>query len=122
MEPSQIVGDVWTIPMTKNGLPHAVPLSATAAMLAAEGWPRREYRALHAYLAWRDTPWRVHDVRRTAATRMRDAGVAREVIEAVLNHAPPRLVRTYQRPNMMPAMRVGLNALESTVLALVAGK
>jgi integrase len=31
-------------------------------------------------------PWRVHDLRRTAATRMADLGVAPHVIEAVLNH------------------------------------
>jgi integrase len=32
------------------------------------------------------TPWRVHDLRRTVATRMADLGVLPHVIEAVLNH------------------------------------
>ena len=31
-------------------------------------------------------PWRIHDLRRTAATRMADLGVQPHVIEAVLNH------------------------------------
>jgi len=31
-------------------------------------------------------PWRLHDLRRTAATRMADLGVQPHVIEAVLNH------------------------------------
>ena len=30
--------------------------------------------------------WRLHDLRRTAATRMADLGVQPHVIEAVLNH------------------------------------
>jgi len=31
-------------------------------------------------------PWRLHDLRRTAATRMADIGVQPHIIEAVLNH------------------------------------
>jgi integrase len=31
-------------------------------------------------------PWRLHDVRRTVATRMAELGVQPHVIEAVLNH------------------------------------
>ena len=31
-------------------------------------------------------PWRLHDLRRTAATRMGDLGVQPHVVEAVLNH------------------------------------
>jgi integrase len=32
------------------------------------------------------TPWRLHDLRRTVATRMADIGVQPHIIEAVLNH------------------------------------
>jgi hypothetical protein len=31
-------------------------------------------------------PWRIHDIRRTVATKMGDIGVLPHVIEAVLNH------------------------------------
>jgi integrase len=31
-------------------------------------------------------PWRLHDLRRTCATRMADLGVQPHIIEAVLNH------------------------------------
>jgi integrase len=31
-------------------------------------------------------PWRLHDLRRTVATRMADIGVQPHIIEAVLNH------------------------------------
>lgn len=120
LEPEQIVGNVWTIPITKNGKPHIVPLTATAAELATAGWPRRLYQSLHAYPVDRGAGWMPHDLRRTGATIMRDAGAPIEVIEAVLNHSPPRLVQVYQRPNMLPAMRKALEQLEAAVLAVVA--
>ena len=88
--------------------------------LLEAGWPKRDYASLHAFLRDGGYGWRAHDLRRTAATRMRDAGVSVEVIEAVLNHAPPRLVRVYQRPNMLPAMRQALETLESRVSSVVA--
>jgi hypothetical protein len=31
-------------------------------------------------------PWRVHDIRRTVATRLGDIGVLPHVVEAILNH------------------------------------
>jgi hypothetical protein len=31
-------------------------------------------------------PWRLHDLRRTVATRMNELGVLPHVVEAVLNH------------------------------------
>jgi integrase len=38
-----------------------------------------------------------HDLRRTAATIMGNAGVRPDVIERVLNHSPSRIERTYNR-------------------------
>lgn len=117
--PAQRSGDVWTIPKTKNGRAHALPLSASALQLAEEGWPLRTYEALHSFLVAEAIGWRPHDLRRTAATMARDAGVKVEAIEALLNHAPPRLVRVYQRPDLMPAMREAVTKLEAAVLAVV---
>jgi integrase len=42
--------------------------------------------ALYRRLAGTVKPWRLHDIRRTVATRMADIGVQPHVIEAVLNH------------------------------------
>jgi integrase len=99
---------------TKNGLLHEIPLSSHAldiiGLQAAsrerelifgsragpfQGWSKaktaldarilsslREERGEKASLV----PWRLHDVRRTAATRMADLGILPHVIEAVLNH------------------------------------
>ena len=49
-------------------------------------WTRPK-RALDARLAGAVKPWRVHDLRRTAATKMAEAGIAApHIIEAILNH------------------------------------
>lgn len=119
IEPGQIVDAVWKIPMTKNGKPHSVPLVPSALALAGAGWPRRSYEAVHSYFVLKGIPWRPHDLRRTAATRMRTAGVPSDAIEAVLNHTAPRLLRHYQQPDMLPAMRDALQQLETAVLAVV---
>lgn len=99
---------------TKNGKPHEVPLSAPAQSIvngipvraerdlvfgsgqgAFSGWSRAK-SDLDARLlaALKDQngekakliPWRLHDLRRTAATRMADLGVFPHIVEAVLNH------------------------------------
>jgi integrase len=95
---------------TKNHRPHDVPLTATA-LAVIEGCTRREERDLifgeggGPYQGWskskaaldeeiaakaaengRVAPWRVHDIRRTVATRMAELGVQPHVVEAVLNH------------------------------------
>jgi integrase len=118
-DPDQLQGDVWTIPMTKNGKSHALPLAPAALALARVGWARRSYPSLWSHLEARGIGWRPHDLRRTAATRMRDAGVPSSATEAVLNHAPPKLLRTYQQPDMLPAMRDALVQLEAAVMAVV---
>jgi integrase len=41
--------------------------------------------------------WRIHDLRRTAATNMQELGVHNEVVQAVLNHAVPRRQRLSSR-------------------------
>jgi integrase len=119
-EPGQLQGDLWTVPITKNGKPHTVPLAPTAAALAAAGWPLRTYESVYSYFTLKGIGWRPHDLRRTAATRMRQAGVSSDAIEAVLNHAPGKLLRTYQQPDMLPAMRDALVRLDAAIAAVVA--
>ena len=106
--------NVWRIDAerTKNGLAHDVPLSSPAVEILRAR--ERSRRALvfgsreGPFQGWsnaksgldrrvvtrlRETgadgalkPWRLHDIRRTVATRMADLGVQPHVIEAVLNH------------------------------------
>lgn len=56
--------------------------------------------------------WTFHDLRRTAATGMADGGLWRQDIEAVLNHAPPKLEETYQRYNAAMRIRDALTRWE----------
>jgi integrase len=95
---------------TKNGRPHDVPLSPAAVAILErqplrvgrelvfgeragpfQGWSKAKV-ALDKAIAknslenGRVAPWRLHDVRRTVATRMADLGIQPHVVEAVLNH------------------------------------
>jgi integrase len=103
-------GAVWRIGAgrTKNGLPHDVPLQAAAlAVLGGierragrdlvfgtgegpyQGWSRAKGALdgrIAAALRMPPAPWRLHDIRRTVATRLADLGVLPHVVEAVLNH------------------------------------
>jgi integrase len=99
----------WSIPRdrTKNSLPHDVPLSETAIDVLQsclrregrqlvfgeaggpfQGWSKAkaalDRRILESGLRIR--PWRLHDIRRTVATRIAELGTLPHVVEAVLNH------------------------------------
>lgn len=92
---------------TKNGRPHEVPLSARSIAILSSvprklgndhvfgmgqsgfsGWSKSK-AALDRRLALDARvvpPWRLHDLRRTAATGMATLGVQPHVVEAILNH------------------------------------
>jgi integrase len=99
---------LWRIPpeRTKNHRPHDVPLSGPALQILAkvirrdrpfvfgegdgpfQGWSKAK-SALDKRIADAGStpaPWRLHDLRRTVATRMGDLGIEPHVVEAVLNH------------------------------------
>ena len=104
-----LVRRVWRIARerTKNGLPHEVPLSEPAAALLQsqsrsgraqlfgegrgpfQGWSKAKGSLEKRITAQAGTAlpaWRLHDIRRTVATRLADLGVPPHVVEAVLNH------------------------------------
>ncbi len=108
----------WTLPATKNGQPHVIPLSRQATALlrglepaeaAPEGFmfsttgrsPLASWNAATATLqaASGTEGWQRHDLRRTAATIMGEAGVPAHVIEAALNHTDvhSRLASVYNK-------------------------
>jgi integrase len=94
----------WTLPAsrTKNRREHILTLPGMAWSII-EQVPRREVndhlfgRSARGFDNWhkaktlldqrcRIAPWRLHDLRRTVATRMADIGIKPHIIEAVLNH------------------------------------
>lgn len=135
---------VWTIPAdrTKNGKPHAVPLSPSAlALLAsiprmtspfvfpARGKPNQPYsgyskgkRELDAAADLHD--WTLHDIRRTAATGMARLGIAPHVVERVLNHVSGTfsgVAGIYNRFRYEDEMRAALIAWEKALCTIVDG-
>lgn len=120
-EPSQVVDGVWTIPETKSGRAHTLPLTPQAKALLPLPATRPAYVSLAQRLKASGCGWTAHDVRRTAATMMREVGVPVHDVEAVLNHAPPRLVRVYQRHDPIEEKRSALRNLEAAVIAVVGG-
>jgi integrase len=70
-------------------------------------------------------PWRIHDLRRTAATGMAGLGIAPHVIERVLNHVSGvtgGLVGVYQRHEYRAERRAAITAWGSRVEAITAGR
>ena len=67
-------------------------------------------------------PWRLHDLRRTASTRMADAGV-QIVIEVVINHISGHkagVAGVYNRSTYENEKRAKLDALSNYIMAAVA--
>jgi integrase len=120
---SQVREGIWYIEDNKSGRPHRVPVLPLMQRLLKEGLPVKKRSA--AWSLWKgqmQCDATVHDIRRTVATRMRELGASVEVIEALLNHAPPRLVRIYQRPDMTPQIADALKQWHRQLSRLVAAK
>lgn len=67
--------------------------------------------------------WTPHDLRRTGATLMGENGVLGEVIERCLNHKEARkVVRTYQRQELLPERRQAWQALGEVLDEILNGK
>jgi integrase len=135
----------WDLPAarTKNGLPHQVFLSAPARAIieavpriadqdllfsstgstAVSGFSKAKAR-LDGSLG-DVAEWRLHDLRRTCATRMADLGVAPHVVEACLNHvsgAKAGVAGVYNRAAYAPEKRAAWDLWADHVTALVRRK
>jgi integrase len=128
----------------KNNQSHQVPLSA-AALAVLEQLPRvagspfvltnggaspasgysKGKRRLDALLPADMPPWRLHDLRRSAASGMARLGVNLPVIEKVLNHASGSfagIVGVYQKHSFANEKRAALEAWGRHVDSLISGK
>ena len=113
---------------TKTDTPHLVPLSepAMAILKSVEQngsefvfvtvtgrkftiWASRKLR-LDRTLGTAVRPWRVHDLRRTCRTGLSRLRIAPHVAEAVLGHAAPAIVRTYDVYDLADEKRHALEA------------
>ena len=138
-------GATWTIPgaRTKNKRLHVMPLPplardvlgtvrriesgdglvfTTTGRTPVSGWSRLKHR-LDADM--RIDPWRLHDLRRTAATGMAEIGVMPHVVEACLNHVSGHkagVAGVYNRAAYLPEKRAALERWAAHVDGLVAGR
>jgi integrase len=99
-------GRLWTIPpaKSKNRKAHLVPLSALAVEIL-EGLPQIDDRYVFSTRAGTRisgfskaksraaklagvAAWRLHDLRRTMATRLAELGIPHPVVSKALNHSP----------------------------------
>jgi integrase len=151
---SEVEGDRVILPpeRTKNSRQHEVPLSRLAKTILARqpkrkgrdyifgigeagfsGWSDCKARLDEALLAARRKAnrkakamldWRLHDLRRTAATGMAELGVAPHIIEAVLNHVSGHkagVAGIYNRARYTAEMRDALERWADHVAALAPG-
>jgi integrase len=127
----------WTIPASraKNGATHIVPLSAPVQELLRSlpqfgdlvFGPFNNWSKAKAAMDARSgvTNWRLHDLRRTAATGLQRLGVRLEVTEQVLNHVSGSragIVGVYQRHDFASEKRAALDAWGAYVQAIVEGR
>lgn len=146
---SEVHGDEIRIPASrsKNGETHLVPLVPAAAKLLenmprigedgfvftttgktpVSGWSKAK-RALDvaaAELYGRPLPaWRLHDLRRTAATGMQRLGVGLQVVESVLGHVAGSragIVGVYQQHRFEAEKRAALEAWAHEIDRIVHG-
>ncbi len=151
---SELQGDLWAIPgeRTKNGLPLDLALPPLAFEVLRvvpardgrdlvfgsragpfSGWSKAkaelDARMVAAFKAERGSkavlvPWRLHDLRRTAATRMGDLGVQPHVVEAVLNHisgSKAGVAGIYNRAAYAAEKRAALALWAERVASLTSG-
>jgi integrase len=138
-------GATWSLPgkRTKNGRPHVVPLPPLARDILAtvkpiagtagfmftttgetpvSGWSKTKRRLDE---AMKIPPWRLHDLRRTAATGMAELGIPPHIVEAALNHvsgAKAGVAGTYNRAAYAPEKKTALERWAAHVQGLVSGK
>ena len=136
----------WSIPATvaKNGQAHRVPLSqgvldilklrraaaSERAIFVFENIPgagsvaHRGKKAASVLCRSLTFEFRAHDLRRTAATRMAEAGIPRDHIAKVLNHVEggPAATRVYDRYNYDAEKRDALNRWARGLTAVITGK
>jgi integrase len=125
---------VWRLERTKVGQSHEVPLSPQAINLV-QGLPRtgpfvfttnhrRPISGFSKFATALSTAsgvsgWKLHDLRRTAATGMAELGVSADHIERVLGHVLPGIRRVYVRHEFLDEKRQALNAWARHVEAVV---
>jgi integrase len=130
-------GGLWTIARSKGGHAHEVPLTPGAVGLlrtipqqgdCAYVFSTRRARPVSGFGKLKETTaktsgvtgWRLHDLRRTAATNMAALGISKETIKRVLGHAESDITATYVRFGWIAEKRAALEAWAAHVARIIA--
>ena len=135
----------WNLPgsATKNGADHRVPLTDTVAELLARRLQTAKGDAVFVFSTRKGTnvsarakkaashlsrglsfSFRAHDLRRTAASGMAEAGISRDHVGQVLNHRSVThrsITAVYDRYSYDREKRSALEMWERTLLRIVSG-
>jgi len=138
---SDIDGDGWKLPAAsaKSKKGHRVPLSTLALEIIEScphvgervfvghkgggpinGWESAKLRA-ESFLPNPIEPWRIHDLRRTAATQMRSIGIDRLVVSKILNHAESGVTKIYDRFSADPEKAAAMERWANHLRSIIAG-
>lgn len=107
-----LVSGIWTMPVTKNGKPHRLPLPQVLVdrlralpqtnLYIFSYQFHRPYSIQSVWQAWDRirtraglTHIRIHDLRRTKATRLAEQGISVHLLKYLLNHASLQTTTIY---------------------------
>jgi integrase len=135
--------ETWMLPAvrSKNGLAHTLPLHSLALGII-QSTPQQLARdhlfgalSPQGFTSWHEkasldqragiAEWNIHDLRRTAATRMADIGIAPHIIEEILNHKSGHkagIAGIYNRSTYARDVRAALARWEDHIRALITGE
>jgi integrase len=128
-----IVNGVWKQEANKSDRPHSLPLPKLALALIGNGEPDdlvfagRSGGKISGFSKLKNqldelsgvTDWRLHDLRRTAASGMQENGVPNHVVQAVLNHAIPGVGAVYLHGQLEEQKRDALQAWATALTRIV---
>jgi len=142
---TEVKDGTWTIPKerAKNGREHSLPLGSLALdvirpvpqvadrdpLFGARtdrgftSWAEHK-RALDARLGDQVKPFKLHDLRRTVATRMCDLGIEPHVVEQILNHQSGHkrgVVGIYNKSKYPVAVQKAVAAWDRHIRTLIEG-
>ena len=127
-----IVKGVWRQQENKTDRPHSLALPPLALSLVGKGEPdalvfpglngkisgfSKLKRALDAASGIKG--WRLHDLRRTAATGMQNAGVPNHIVQTVLNHGVPGIGGVYLKSELEEQKAAALAAWAKALTRIV---
>lgn len=138
MRRSEAVGDMWTLPAarSKSGRANALPLPPAAMAILASlpdhgadsfvfsttngAKPASNFAKNKRTLdeASGTSGWNLHDLRRTARTKLSEIGIDRDTARRIIGHAGDTLDETYDRATHEPAKRQALLRLSTHVMNL----